>query len=61
MKGKHNQKEIEMIVGLYCILFAIAFVAAAVFIADPHLFIEMAEEIKDSYHQFAKPKGKHFA
>ena len=50
-----------MIVGLYCILFAIAFVAAAVFIADPHLFIEMAEEIKDSYHQFTKPEGKHFA
>lgn len=60
MKGKHNQKEIEMI-GLYCILFAIAYGAAAVLIADPHAFVELAEEIKDSYNQFTKPKGKHFA
>lgn len=48
-------------IGLYCILFDIAFAMAALFIADPHAFIDIAEEIKDSYHQFTKPEGKHFA
>lgn len=50
-----------MIIGLIGFLFAIVFAATAVFIADPHLFIDFAEEISYDVNQLTKPKGKHFA
>lgn len=50
-----------MIIGLIGFLIAIVIAASMVFIMDPHLFIDFAEEISYDVNQFTKPKGKHFA
>ena len=57
----NNRKDIEMIIGIASIMFAIIFALVAVVCIDPNLLGVIAEEIKHDVDQITKPKGKHFA